>query len=80
MSIFSTISKFVLFQWSDSKTKKDTKIAHQTAFANTGKKIKVAKKKKKYIDGKAVYQAEYNKQMKKVNENAKTRENLISSL
>lgn len=80
MSIFSAISKFALFQWSDSKTEKDTKIAHQTAFANTGKKIKVAKKNKKYINGKAEYQSEYKKQMRKVKRKAKTRENFINSL
>lgn len=80
MSLFSAIGKTILLSFSDSKKSRDTKRAHNRAFASTGKKMNAAKKQHRHIDGKATYKSEYQKEMKTVNENARSREKFIDYL
>lgn len=80
MSLLSAIGKTILLSISDAKKSHDTKRAHNQAFKNTGKKMSIAKKQHRHIDGKATYKSEYKKEMKTVNQNARSREKFIDYL
>ena len=80
MKLFNALGKVFLLSLSDKKKCQDTKRAQKTAYANTGKKMRIARKQKRHINGKKTYQTEYKKEMKTVNQNARSREKFIDYL
>lgn len=80
MGLIKATSKFILRKLSDRKTKSDTKNARDSSYNSTAYKINKAKITKKYINGKAVYEKEFNKKMKKVLRDDELRNKFIDEM
>lgn len=80
MSLFSAFGKYVLRKVDDAITENQTQKAKKTAYKKTGEKIDEAKRTNQYVNGKAMYYAQLNEQMKKVNKAHEERSLFINDI
>ena len=66
MGLLSAITKGIFRSINHSVTQSNSKKAQRTAYVNTGKKLRAARRKKRQVNGSQIYKKEYAKQMKSV--------------
>lgn len=80
MKLFDALFSTALYKASQTKFNSDKKKAQQTAYINTGKKMKQAKKKNHRINGSAEYQKQYRNEIGKAKEKKDIRDHFINKL
>lgn len=78
MAILIAVIKYTLRKVSEMIHDAQERKAKEKAYAETGKIIKFAKRRHRYVNGSAIYQKKYEKYMKPVNRKTARREKLIS--
>lgn len=80
MGFFKACGKFAARKASNGLYHSAEKKAQKQAYRQTGKQIKNAKKQGDYIDGSKTYQKNYEKAMRKPNENKTLRDKFIDDI
>lgn len=80
MKIFEAIIKFAARKANDKLTSIDISKAQGKAYATTGKQMRRANKKGRYINGSKVYKVNFKKAKSKAIRNRRAREQFINDL